>query len=155
MEWKRQFLGDEKNSKLRAQLTQNKKEKDKVFSLLVIIARNLLQRGRFKHEDNIEKLRDQWNQHSDPIIQFINEVVIEKEDSVVSKREVYSRYCDFCVQQEIPYVTIKKFGMIFGEYYETDQRKDSKGINKKFWIDIKLKAPQVQEKMEDFDNNDA
>ena len=45
--------------------------------------------------------------------------------------------------------------MIFGEYYETDQRKDSKGINKKFWIDIMLKAPQVQEKLEDFDNNDA
>ena len=155
VEWKRQFLGDENNPKLRTDLIKNKEEKDKVFSLLVIIARNLLQRGRFKHEDNIEKLRDQWNQHSDPIIQFINEVVIEKEDSVVSKREVYSRYCDFCVQQEIPFVTIKKFGMIFGEYYETDQRKDSKGINKKFWIDIKLRAPQIQEKLEDFDNNDA
>ena len=78
MEWKRQFLGDEKNSKLRAELTKNKKEKDKVFSLLVTIAKNLSQRGRFKHEDNIEKLRNQWNQHSDPIIQFINQVVIEK-----------------------------------------------------------------------------
>ncbi len=61
-------------------------------------------------------------------------------------------YCDFCVPQEIPYVTIKKFGMIFGEYYETDQRKDSKGINKKFWIDIKLKAPQIQVRLNDFDD---
>ena len=151
VEWKRQFLGEEKNPKLRVELSKNKEEKDKVFSLLVVIARNLQQRGRFKYEDNIEKLRNQWNQHSDPIIQFINEVVVEKEDSVVSKREVYSRYCDFCVEQEIPYVTIKKFGMIFGEYYETDQRKDSGGINKKFWIDIKLKALQIQERLKDFD----
>ena len=151
VEWKRQFLGDEKNSKLRTELTQNKKEKDKMFSLLVLIARNLSQRGRFKYEDNIEKLREQWNQHSDPIIQFINEVVIEQEDSVVSKREAYSRYCDFCIEHEIPYVTIKKFGMIFGEYYETDQRKDKTGINKKFWIDIKLKVPHTQERLKEFD----
>jgi len=151
VEWKRQFLGEEKNSKLRAELTQNKKEKDKVFSLLVLIARSLSQRGRFKYEDNIEKLREQWNQHSDPIIQFINEVVIEEEDSVVSKREAYSRYCDFCIEHEIPYVTIKKFGMIFGEYYETDQRKDSTGINKKFWIDIKLKVQHTQERLKEFD----
>lgn len=151
VEWKRQFLGEEKDPKLRVELTKNKEEKDKVFSLLVLIARNLSQRGRFKYEDNIEKLRDQWNQHSDPIIQFINEIVEEKEDSIVSKREAYSRYCDFCIENEIPYVTIKKFGMIFGEYYETEQRKDKTGINKKFWIDIKLRPPHVQERLRDFD----
>ncbi|MGH1521700.1 MAG: phage/plasmid primase, P4 family [Nitrosopumilus sp.] len=151
VEWKRQFLGEEKDTQLREELIKNKEEKNKVFSLLVMIARNLSRRGRFKYEDNIEKLREQWNQHSDPIIQFINEVVVEQEDCIVSKREAYSRYCDFCVEKEIPYVTIKKFGMIFGEYYETDQRKDSSGINKKFWIDIKLRVPHIQERLKDFD----
>ncbi|WP_316505552.1 phage/plasmid primase, P4 family [Nitrosopumilus sp.] len=152
VEWKRQFLDEEKNPNLREDLIKNKEEKDKVFSLLVLIARNLQQRGRFKYEESIERLRDQWNQHSDPIIQFINEVVIEKEGSMVSKREVYSRYCDFCIENEIPLVTIKKFGMIFGEYYETDQRKDTSGINKKFWIDIELKKQHIQGRLKDFDD---
>ncbi|MDH3203145.1 MAG: phage/plasmid primase, P4 family [Nitrosopumilus sp.] len=149
--WKRQFTGEEKNPNLREELIADNDEQNKVFSLLVLIARNLRIRGRFKHEDNIEALRKQWNQNSDPIIQFINEVVVEKENSVVSKREVYSRYCDFCIEHEIPVVTIKRFGMIFGEYYETDQRKDSSGINKKFWIDIQLKVPVIQRRLKDFD----
>ena len=152
VEWKKQFVGYEKDPHLRRELQQNKEEMSKVFSLLVYLAKDLLERGHFKFEDNIESLRKKWNQLSDPIMQFINEVVVEEEGEVVSKQEAYARYKDFCIENELRPVTIKKFGMIFGEYYETAQKKDSNGINKKFWIDIKLKKPHIQERLKQFED---
>ena len=148
--WKKQFEGENKDTHLREKLTQNKEERNRVFSLLVLFAKRLSESGRFTHEEDISILREQWNKYSDPIIQFINERITEKEGAFENKKTIYSAYREFCLENEIPPLTIKRFGLIFGEYYETEQHRDEKGINRKVWIDIRVRPVYQQEVLAEF-----
>jgi len=147
--WKRQFVGKEDNRKLREQLANNVEEKNLVFNLLVRIARNLDNRGTFKYQKRINEVRSDWNRHSDPVMLFIEKLVIEKEGKYDNKSSVFKKYKAFCILNEIHPLTINQFGRVFGEYYESEQIKDANGINRKVWMDIEVREAAKQEKLED------
>ena len=149
--WKKQFLGAEQNPRLREQLSENVEERSLVFNLLVRMARNLDKRGTFKFMKRINEVRTDWNRHSDPVMLFIEKLVHEKEGKFEKKSSVFKKYKNFCILNEIHPLTINQFGRVFGEYYETEQIKESDGINRKVWVDIEVRELQKQEKLEEYE----
>ncbi|MDH3879022.1 MAG: primase-like DNA-binding domain-containing protein, partial [Desulfobacterales bacterium] len=145
----RQFERTPENANLRKNLLENRTEMSKVFSLLVVIAKKLNDKGKFTDITSTKVLREEWNKHSDPIMQFINECIVEVVGKTVTKSETYAAYKEFCYRLEIQPLTIRRFGVIFGEYYEGDQGKQS-GINRKIWLDIQIKIPEKQSKLKEF-----
>jgi len=151
VDWKRQFTGKEIDVHLKTKLSESQEEKDQVFNLLLRIAQKINRRGRFLYQKRIDEIRKQWNKHSDPVALFVDTMIEDADGEHERKPIVYKAYRVFCSDNEIQPLTIVAFGRAFGEYCETDQRKTG-SVNRKVWVDIRIKKPTQTVLMKERDN---
>ena len=145
IEFKRKFaLGDpDRDEKLKDKLVDDQAEKDLVFSYLMIIAEKLLRTGKFRYPLGHAEIRKLWNANADPLYHFIENCIIEVEDSKKTKRETYKFYEQWCYDHGVVPLGKGQFGKAFGEEFD-----EHKVGSKRYWIDIDFKVP----KQESFDD---
>lgn len=145
LQWRRHFTDEEKDIHLSEKLNNDQKEKSLVFKVLVQLAREINNRGDFRYTRSIDEIRKTWNELADPILMFIQHRIIEVGGNMVTKREVYSEYYDFCMSNEITPLRIGKFGQEFKQWYdELTERDKTSGIVRKYWSDCKL-LPKIKQ----------
>jgi len=145
IQFRRKFaLGDpDRDEKLKEKLINNQDEKNLIFSYLMIMSEKLLRTGKFRYPLGHAEIRKLWNANADPLNHFIDNCIIETEDSKRTKRETYKFYEQHCFDNGVVPLGKGQFGKAFGEEFDED-----KVGSKRYWIDIDFKVP----KQESFDD---
>ena len=96
--------------------------------------------------NNLEKRneRNLWNANADPLYHFIENCIIEVEDSKKTKRETYKFYEQWCWDNGIKPLGKGQFGKEFGIDFE--DLRDGRW----YWLDIDFKVP-TQETLNEVD----
>ena len=147
--WEKRFGIGDRDSNLKYKLVSNEEEKSMVLTLLIIFARRMMVRGRFKHEPNVGEVRKEWNRLADPITMFIEyePKIIEEtgnEDDKISKKDMWTEFKNFAFDNQIKHnMTIAEFGKQMSNYFETNtvRMADPNGVKtrpEKAWIGVKL-----------------
>ena len=145
IQFRRKFaLGDpDRDEKLKEKLINNQDEKNLIFSYLMIMSEKLLRTGKFRYPLGHAEIRKLWNANADPLYHFIENCIIETEDSKKTKRETYKFYEQWCYDHGVVPLGKGQFGKVFGEEFDED-----KVGTKRSWLDIEFKVPK-QETLED------
>ena len=145
IQFRRKFaLGDpDRDEKLKEKLINNQDEKNLIFSYLMIMSEKLLRTGKFRYPLGHAEIRKLWNANADPLYHFIENCIIETEDSKKTKRETYKFYEQWCYDHGVVPLGKGQFGKAFGEEFDEDRVG-----SKRYWIDIDFKVP----KQESFDD---
>ena len=145
IQFRRKFaLGDpDRDEKLKEKLINNQDEKNLIFSYLMIMSEKLLRTGKFRYPLGHAEIRKLWNANADPLNHFIDNCIIETEDSKRTKRETYKFYEQHCFDNGVVPLGKGQFGKAFGEEFDEDRVG-----SKRYWIDIDFKVP----KQESFDD---
>ena len=145
IQFRRKFaLGDpDRDEKLKEKLINNQDEKNLIFSYLMIMSEKLLRTGKFRYPLGHAEIRKLWNANADPLYHFIENCIIETEDSKKTKRETYKFYEQWCYDHGVVPLGKGQFGKAFGEEFDED-----KVGSKRYWLDIEFKVPK-QETLED------
>ena len=140
IEFKRKFaLGDpDRDEKLKDKLIDDQSEKDIVFSYLMVYSEKLLRTGKFRYSLGHKEIRKLWNANADPLTNFIDNCIIDKEGSKKTKRDTYKFYEQWCYDHGIVPLTKGQFGKAFAE--EFDDEKSGRW----YWIDIDFKVPKQE-----------
>ncbi|KFM18203.1 primase protein [Marine Group I thaumarchaeote SCGC RSA3] len=145
LHWNRNFENDpQRDEHLLQKLVSNKEEKNKVFSTLIHLSRQLYQRGKFSHSKDWKTIQKEWNANADPISDFV-EHYTKDSDSNTRVREMHAWYKEIMYQKGENPLGIGQFGKIFREYYDQSVNHDVR-----IWLGVEPKKP-IQEKMKEFD----
>tara|TARA_B110000438_G_scaffold3908_1_gene3917 strand:+ start:10141 stop:12444 length:2304 start_codon:yes stop_codon:yes gene_type:complete len=151
----RQFTGLNKDTTLGKRLADNTEEKEMVFGTMVSLARQLHRRGDFRYPRSINDIRLLWNEMADPILQFVNSRVDEVADSLVTKKDVYADYYDYCTRNEMTPMKIGAFGKEFSNHFDEQTVRTDQSV-RKYWSDMKLKPrndPETDENQRTLDDD--
>jgi len=147
VKWERNFENDpERNEKLGVQLSENKDERNQVFSCMVYLARRLRQNGKFTHSKDWKIVQKEWNENADPIDEFETNCIIDSETHK-SKRETYKFYKEYCFEKGETPLGMGQFSKIFSEYHDDDRL-----VRERIWLNIDFKRPK-QTTMNNVDEN--
>jgi len=151
VQWRRHFTDEEKDTSLGSKLNNNEQEKTLVFRVLVDMANALERRGDFRFIQNIDTIRNTWNELADPIFGWVKKRLVDDVGNLVTKREAYEDYTYFCINNEITPLKIGKFGQEFKQFYEdtTVRNQDTKSVSK-YWCDFKIKPRDVNGAMDEY-----
>jgi putative DNA primase/helicase len=147
VKWERQFTKEQRNADLKYTLTSLAEEKSKVLSLLIILGRRMMVRGRFKHEPKVDVIRKEWNELADPVSMFVNDATIliatDEATDMVSRKDMWDAFQKYQMANQVnERYTIVSFGKAVGEYFESEvKRAGDDGVVKKigrYWIGVKL-----------------
>lgn len=153
VKWERQFSKDQRDSNLKSKLTKNEEEKSKVLALLIVLGRRMMVRGRFKYEPNIKDIREDWNKLADPILMFINDstriITTDSPKDMVSRKDMWEHFKRFMTDTQInEKYSIMSFGKDFGEYFETEIKRDPNDADRttgRYWIGVKIPEDDVDD----------
>jgi putative DNA primase/helicase len=74
----------------------------------------LIKNGKFTFNPSPEEVKDAYERNSDTIQSFIfNEINTEDDEGVLTKRETFKRYIEYCRQNELQPENVIKFGRMF------------------------------------------
>ena len=141
IQWKRNFESDpDRIEHLKDQLTTNQEEKNLVFSSLMQLTKQLETNDEFTINNDWKRIQKIWNESADPIGDFADNYIIEKENSRKTKRETYQFYKKTMYDKgEIP-KGVKQFSLAFEQYFDWTK---SNGIQ--VWDSIDFKEhKQIQ-----------
>ena len=148
VKWQRNFEKDpDRIDDLKKQLLSNPTDRDTVFSNLIHITKRLLDSNKFSHSKDWKTIQTEWNRNADPLEDFIENYIVESEDSK-SKLETYQFYKRIMFSKNETPLGIGRFGKAFAEYFQ-----ESKSGNKRTWLEIDFKEP-TQETLKEFDKDE-
>ena len=151
IEFNRQFNDNERDPMLLKKMTIDTEEKSKIFNVLLAMARRLLYRGYFKHEEPTSEIRKKWNELANPILMFIDErlILTNNELDIVDNRIMFKEYQDFASQNGLSEMNVITFGRTLTQYFYADINRAS-GNTQRVWLGVKLK-PKTQSTLSEFD----
>ena len=148
VKWQRNFEKDpDRINDLKKQLLSNPTDRDTVFSNLIHIAKRLLDSNKFSYSKDWKTIQTEWNRNADPLDDFIENYIVESEDSK-TKLETYQFYKRIMFSKNETPLGIGRFGKAFAEYFQ-----DSKSGNSRTWLNIDFKEP-TQETLKEFDKDE-
>ena len=80
-------------------------EKSGLFNLLMQVLPNLLERGKFSFDGNLNDIREMFNEHSDHIAAFMSQCTIFDNNSFVMKDDFYLKYKEWCISKNITFLS--------------------------------------------------
>jgi len=144
IQFNRQFTGMNKDTTLGDRLAEATDETEIVFKTMVFLARQLHRRGDFRYTKSINDVRLLWNELADPILQYVRERVDEVADNLVTKKDVYNDYYEYCLRNEMTPMKIGAFGKEFSNHFDEQTVRTDQNV-RKYWSDLKLKPKPTEE----------
>ena len=141
------------DSKLKFKLIEDQKGKDLVFSVVIAISKQLLEKGKFTYSPTPNANRELWNANADPVQNFVEKYTIETDYmSNQSWKETYKFYCEIMYSIGETPLAYRAFNREFSEHYE-----ESKSDKVRTWKNLELKYPKQDslDKMLDSVNEDG
>jgi P4 family phage/plasmid primase-like protien len=99
------FEGTSDNKNLKNELT-TEEELSGLFNLAVEKYFILKSQNKFSYTENVDEIREEYINMSDPLQVFINDFVEPEQFSTILKSEFYNKYIEFCTLKKIPPITI-------------------------------------------------
>ena len=144
IQFNRQFTGMNKDTTLGDRLAEATDETELVFKTMVFLARQLYRRGEFRYTKSINAVRLLWNELADPILQYVRERVDEVADNLVTKKDVYNDYYEYCLRNEMTPMKIGAFGKEFSNHFDEQTVRTDQNV-RKYWSDLKLKPKPAED----------
>lgn len=102
------FKGKEADKKLLEKLT-TEEELSGLLNLALEGLNNLINRGEFSKVDTLEETRERYIRMSDSVKAFILDHIEESPEDWVIKKEIYSKYCEYCRNKNYPVISNSTF----------------------------------------------
>jgi len=135
IDWTRQFSGNRKDTQLKETLRNDSAEHSGILNILVRLARDLDSRGFYRHEQDIEELRDKWNKRADTIQQFYEDEVELDEEYFIEKGALFSDYVKYCTQNKLQRESERQFRKVIKDTtLLTDAFKRLEGRSARVWL---------------------
>ena len=139
-------LGDPlRDNKLKQKLKDNVEERNLVFSVLIGISKQLMERGNFTWSISEKANLKIWNENSDPLQAFVDNYCIRVERCWKSKEDTYKFYKQVMYDKGETPLKYRPFNREFSEHYE-----DGKSGSVRKWENLDFKEPK-QESLEEYD----
>ena len=139
-------LGDPlRDNKLKQKLKDNVEERNLVFSVLIGISKQLMERGNFTWSISEKANLKIWNENSDPLQAFVDNYCIRVEKGWKSKEETYRFYKQIMYELGETPLKYRVFNREFSEHFE-----EGKSGDVRKWENLDFKEPK-QESLEEFD----
>ena len=125
--------------KLKFILIEDQEGKNLVFSVVIGISKQLLEKGKFTHSTNPIKNRELWNANADPIQNFVTKFTIETEhecNKTFKETHVFYKETMFSIG-ETP-LDFRQFNKEFSEHYEESPRHGKA----RTWLNLDFKRPE-------------
>lgn len=105
--------------------------------------KRILEQGDFSLTKSLEEVREQYIRMSDSVGAFEMDVVLSSPDDYVEKKELYTRFCDYCREKSYPIEAENTFHKelqkkVRVEDYRPLLEKDGKKIRVQCWKGIRL-----------------
>ena len=144
--FKRKFAINDpiRDNNLKDNLRDNVEERNLVFSVLIGISKELLQRGNFTYSISEKGNQKIWNENSDPLQAFVDNYCI-RVNGWKSKEETYKFYKQIMYDKGETPLKYRPFNKEFSEHYEEGHSGD---VRK--WENLDFKVPK-RESLEEYD----
>ena len=139
------FEGDKADPNILKKLT-TPEELSGLLNLALKGLKRLLEQGHFSYGKTTEELREQYIRMSDSVGAFImDEIEISSED-FIPKKELYSKYCEYCRDNKLPAVSEQTFHKKIHQYVRVeDYRPRINGKRVTCWKGIRFKQKEERE----------
>lgn len=147
------FIGEKCNPYILDKISTEDELSGLVYPVLEGIKR-LYKNGRFSNDKPITETKKRYIMKSDPVGAFKEEMIVEEPNTIISKRELYNEFVDFCKENQLSVCDDGQFARKLRKYFGKglmDIQTKYKGSQKQMycWQGIRLK--DVQD-VEIFDN---
>ncbi len=106
--FRNKFEGENADPNLLAKITTSE-ELSGLFNKALQGLRNLLERGAFTNDKNIEAIREQYIKESDSVKTFTQEMIEHSPENHIEKSELYNKYCEYCLSHNYPTISKDSF----------------------------------------------
>jgi|GEM_PF-2522876 len=113
-------------------------ERNGIFNWMVEGLKRLKKRDRFEVGNNIIQQIESYKAENNPILSFIEERCIVNPGAIISKRDLYNEYKNYCDESGFKPVNIKKFGKELKRELKTKVVELRDEINRN-WQGIRIK----------------
>lgn len=142
LKWKRNFANDpERDEHLLEKLSENKEERNLVFSSLIHLSNKILESG-WTHKPDWKLIQKEWNENADPVSYFVDNFTTDS-DTNIPIRIMWQKYKAVCYDKGDKPLGIGQFSKEFEQFYDKDKLH---GV--RLWLNVAIKEPIQTELLE-------
>ena len=137
------FEGDKADPHILKKIT-TPEELSGLLNLALKALKRLLEQGGFSYGKTTEELREQYIRMSDSVGAFCMDCVEISPEDFIPKKELYSKYCEYCRENKLPAVSEQTFHKKIHQYVRVeDYRPRIEGKRVTCWKGIRLKEKEA------------
>lgn len=138
------FEGDKADPKILEKLT-TPEELSGLLNLALKALKRLLDQGGFSYGKTTSQLREIYIRMSDSVGAFIMDEIEVSANDYIRKKELYSRYCEYCRENKLPAVSEQTFHKNIHKYVTVTEIRPAGDGRARAWKGIKFKEKKEED----------